>query len=92
MALEDAYVLAKCLRAHDTVAEGFRRYESLRFPHARSAVLRSRWLGQVGQWEGRIAVSLRNTITRLLPAQLFECHSTRAERLAAMMGGVPESA
>jgi 2-polyprenyl-6-methoxyphenol hydroxylase-like FAD-dependent oxidoreductase len=92
MALEDAFVLARCLRSRSTIAEGFRSYESLRFPHARSAVLRSRWLGQVGQWEGRIAVPLRNAITRLLPAQLFECHSTFTERIAALMGGMMESA
>jgi len=88
MALEDAFVLAKCLGSRNTVAEGFRLYESLRFPHTRSAVLRSRWLGQVGQWEGRIAVSVRNAITRLLPAQLFECHSTVTERTAALTGGL----
>jgi 2-polyprenyl-6-methoxyphenol hydroxylase-like FAD-dependent oxidoreductase len=92
MALEDAFVLARCLRSHSTIAEGFRSYESLRFPHARSAVLRSRWLGQVGQWEGRTSVSLRNAITRLLPAQLFECHSTFTERIAALTGGMLESA
>lgn len=92
MALEDAFVLATCLSARATVAEGFRRYESLRFPHARSAVLRSRWLGHVGQWEGRMAVSLRNVITRLLPAQLFECHSTFTERMSALTGGMLESA
>ncbi|SRR6266700_1751652 len=92
MALEDAFVLARCLRNRATIAEGFRSYESLRFPHARSAVLRSRWLGHVGQWEGRIAVPLRNAITRLLPAQLFECHSTSTERVAALTGGMIESA
>jgi 2-polyprenyl-6-methoxyphenol hydroxylase-like FAD-dependent oxidoreductase len=92
MALEDAFVLATCLSSHNTVAEGFRRYEALRFPHARSAVLRSRWLGQVGQWESRMAVSLRNAITRLLPAQLFECHSTFIERMAALTGGMLEGA
>jgi len=88
MALEDAFVLAKCLGNRNTVAEGFRLYESLRLPHTRSAILRSRWLGQVGQWEGRIAISLRNAITRLLPAQLFECHSTANERMATLTGGM----
>ncbi len=76
MALEDAFVLAQCLRFYPTVFAAFRRYESLRFPHARSAVLRSRWLGHVGQWENRIAVLARNLITRRLPAVLFECHAT----------------
>lgn len=77
MALEDALVLAECLSEHSSVSLAFRRYEWLRFFHVSSAVLRSRWLGEVGQWESRIAVSLRNLITRRLPARLFECHPTR---------------
>lgn len=86
MALEDAFVLAKCLRAHSSVGDGFRRYERLRFPAVRSAVLRSRWLGHVGQWEARAAVAFRDTITHLLPARLFECRSTAAERMGSLIG------
>lgn len=84
MALEDAFVLAQCLRVYSSVAEAFRHYESLRFSHVRSAVLRSRWLGEVGQWENRIAVSVRNLITRWLPARLFECHATFAGHLETL--------
>jgi 2-polyprenyl-6-methoxyphenol hydroxylase-like FAD-dependent oxidoreductase len=76
MALEDALALANCLSQHSSVSSAFRRYESLRFLHVSSAVLRSRWLGAVGQWESRIAVVLRNLITQRLPPWLFECHST----------------
>ncbi len=86
VALEDALVLARCLSCQSDVSSGFRRYESLRFPHVRSAVLRSRWLGHVGQWESPIAVFLRNLVTRRLPARLFECHSTFAEHMAALTG------
>ena len=84
MALEDAFVLAYCLRKSTGISAAFRRYEALRFPHVRSAVLRSRWLGQVGQWENRIAVSARNLITRCLPAKLFECHATCAGHLGML--------
>ncbi|HEY6271756.1 MAG TPA: FAD-dependent monooxygenase [Terriglobales bacterium] len=86
IALEDAFVLAKSLSCNSSVSSGFRCYESLRFPHVRSAVLRSRWLGAIGQWEGRIAVSLRNLVTRRLPAHLFECHSTVADHMAMLTG------
>jgi 2-polyprenyl-6-methoxyphenol hydroxylase-like FAD-dependent oxidoreductase len=86
LALEDAFVLAKCLSAHSTIGDGFRRYERLRFPPVRSAVLRSRWLGHVGQWETRAAVALRDAVTQLLPARFFECHSTLEKRMAALIG------
>jgi 2-polyprenyl-6-methoxyphenol hydroxylase-like FAD-dependent oxidoreductase len=85
-ALEDALVLAKCLSGHSSVSSGFRRYESLRFPLIRSAVLRSRWLGVLGQWESRVAVELRNLLTRRLPAHMFECHSSITEHLAMLTG------
>jgi 2-polyprenyl-6-methoxyphenol hydroxylase-like FAD-dependent oxidoreductase len=86
MALEDALVLARSLSCNASVSTGFRCYESLRFSPVRSAVLRSRWLGAIGQWESRIAVSLRNLITRGLPAHLFECHSTVAGHMALLTG------
>lgn len=86
MALEDALVLAKCVSSDSRVAAGFRRYESQRFSHVRSAVLRSRWLGCIGQWESKIAVSARNFFIRCLPAQLFECHVKFDEHPAALLG------
>ena len=68
------------------MTEGFRRYESLRFAHCRNAILRSRWLGKIGQWEGRAAVAVRTAVTRLLPARMFECHSSLEQRLALLCG------
>jgi 2-polyprenyl-6-methoxyphenol hydroxylase-like FAD-dependent oxidoreductase len=91
IALEDALVLARCVSSHSSFSAAVRRYESLRFPHARSAVLRSRWLGDVGQWENSIAVWMRNFVTRRLPAQLFECHATFAEHMAALTGQMTAS-
>ena len=84
LALEDSFVLAGCLRQYSNITEAFRRYESLRFSHLLSAVLRSRWLGYVGQWESRAAVALRNAITRILPASNFECHIPFAEYMARL--------
>jgi 2-polyprenyl-6-methoxyphenol hydroxylase-like FAD-dependent oxidoreductase len=86
MAIEDAFVLAQCLRDCGGVGEAFRRYESLRFRHVRNTILRSRWIGRVGQWEARAAVAVRDAVTRLLPPRMFECHSSLEERLAALCG------
>jgi 2-polyprenyl-6-methoxyphenol hydroxylase-like FAD-dependent oxidoreductase len=97
MAMEDALVLANCLgREKDgrekDVAAGFRAYEARRFPRVRNAVWRSRWLGAVGQWESRAVVTVRNTVTKILPARLFECHSSFAELMALLGGPVREAA
>jgi 2-polyprenyl-6-methoxyphenol hydroxylase-like FAD-dependent oxidoreductase len=86
MALEDAFVLAQCLVKSASVSKGFRRYESLRFSPVRNAVLRSRWIGHVGQWENPLVTSVRNAVTSLLPPRMFECHTTLEQRLAALVG------
>jgi len=88
MALEDAFVLANSLRAHASVEKAFRIYESLRFSRTRSAILRSRYLGWIGQWENCLAVSLRNLVTGFLPGRLFECHATSREFIASITGSL----
>ena len=93
MAMEDALVLSNCLRGQQSVIAGFRAYEARRFPRVRNAVWRSRWLGEVGQWESRAVVTMRNAVTKILPGRLFECHSSFAELMAILGGPVlPEAA
>jgi 2-polyprenyl-6-methoxyphenol hydroxylase-like FAD-dependent oxidoreductase len=91
MALEDALVLANCLQRHDDVTTAFRRYEATRFSRVRNAIWRSRWLGEVGQWENRSLVHLRNAVTRVLPGRIFECHSTLAQLMTVLAGQLQES-
>jgi 2-polyprenyl-6-methoxyphenol hydroxylase-like FAD-dependent oxidoreductase len=86
MAMEDALVLANCLKQRTDVSDGFRLYESMRFHRIRSAIWRSRWLGTVGQLENRLIVSLRNAITKALPGRLFECHSS-FDQFMTILGG-----
>ncbi len=91
MALEDALALANCLRQKTSVSEGFRLYEAKRFARVRNAILRSRWLGEIGQWENRALVKVRTAVTRILPGRLFECHSTSAQLMALLGGHLQES-
>ncbi|HLK53320.1 MAG TPA: hypothetical protein VKU42_07680, partial [Candidatus Angelobacter sp.] len=63
-----------------------------RFPRVRNAIWRSRWLGDVGQWENRAVVSVRNAVTKLLPGRIFECHSTFAELMTILASEHRESA
>jgi 2-polyprenyl-6-methoxyphenol hydroxylase-like FAD-dependent oxidoreductase len=72
MALEDALVLAKCISGAPSIASAFERYESLRRPRTTHLQRRSRMMGQIGQWDNRLLVAGRKTITSLLPAMLFE--------------------
>jgi 2-polyprenyl-6-methoxyphenol hydroxylase-like FAD-dependent oxidoreductase len=76
MALEDAVVLAKCVRQEATLEGAFRRYESLRGARTKHIQQRSRLMGSLGQWENRPLVAGREVITSLLPAALFE-HNLR---------------
>jgi 2-polyprenyl-6-methoxyphenol hydroxylase-like FAD-dependent oxidoreductase len=92
MAMEDALTLANCLRQEKDVAAGFRAYEARRFPRVRNAIWRSRWLGEVGQWESRAVVTVRNAVTRVLPGRMFECHSSFAELMALLGGSIQEAA
>ena len=72
MALEDAVVVAKCVREASTVEAAFRRYESLRQTRTKHIQNRSRLMGSLGQWENRPLVAGREVVTSLLPAALFE--------------------
>ncbi|HSK45949.1 MAG TPA: FAD-dependent monooxygenase [Candidatus Binatia bacterium] len=84
MAMEDALVLANCLRRHHDVITAFRRYEETRYPRVRNTIWRSRWLGEIGQWENRAVVSVRNAVTKILPGRIFECHYTFAQLMVLL--------
>jgi 2-polyprenyl-6-methoxyphenol hydroxylase-like FAD-dependent oxidoreductase len=74
-ALEDAVVLARCLRSVPDPVAALRAYERERAPRAHLFVTRSRQAGEVGQWSHPAAtrlrgVLMRHVIGRLQPAQL----------------------
>jgi 2-polyprenyl-6-methoxyphenol hydroxylase-like FAD-dependent oxidoreductase len=63
-ALEDAVVLARSLADAGDVEPALRRYEAVRAPRANAFVVRSRRVGQIGQWEHPVAVRLRTWLAR----------------------------
>jgi 2-polyprenyl-6-methoxyphenol hydroxylase-like FAD-dependent oxidoreductase len=68
-ALEDAVALADALRAHADIPAALRTYEARRAGRANAIVRQSRQVGQVGQWENRLACGVRDWLARrLLPA------------------------
>ncbi|HEX8139287.1 MAG TPA: FAD-dependent monooxygenase [Pyrinomonadaceae bacterium] len=68
MAIEDALVLAQCLRRDEEMGKRLRRYESLRFKRTEYITRESRRAGWIGQIENALAVKLRSVWLRALPA------------------------
>jgi 2-polyprenyl-6-methoxyphenol hydroxylase-like FAD-dependent oxidoreductase len=63
-AVEDAWVLAACLRASRDPAAALRRYDAVRGPRTRRLVQQARLAGWVGQWAQPWACAVRNTLYR----------------------------
>lgn len=81
-AIEDAIVLARCLKDHraDPI-RALRTYEQRRFPRTAS-VVRNAWrFGRIIHAQGGLVEALRNRIWRLTPSRLQE------RRLAALLRG-----
>lgn len=70
MAIEGAYILAKCIDRYGLSAAAFSRYERLHFPRAKTIVDASLKLGAIGQSENRLMNGLRNTLFALMPPAL----------------------
>ncbi|MBS1795943.1 MAG: FAD-dependent monooxygenase [Acidobacteria bacterium] len=77
MAVEDAMVLAKSLRAEKSVEEALRIYEKRRTVRTRHIQQRSRLMGSIAQWENPFIVKSRELVTNLLPAKIFEFNLRR---------------
>lgn len=65
-ALEDAYVVARCLSEEPDAVKAFQSYESQRFDRTKSIVEQSLRSGQMGKLKSPLAVKLRNVIMQLM--------------------------
>ena len=72
MALEDAFVLAKCVQQEPNLVRALRHYELLRRARTGHMQQRSLLMGRIGQWQNPFVVTGRRVVTRLLPAKIFE--------------------
>ncbi len=66
-AVEDAVVLARCLREGRATADSLRRYERLRSGRVAMVVRRSRRVGMVGQVENPVLCRLRDRALSMIP-------------------------
>ncbi len=80
-ALEDAYVVAKCLSEYLDPVVAFQHYESLRFPRTKAIVEQSLQSGKMGELKNPFAVGLRNTFMKVMsPAIISSFKSLHAYR------------
>jgi 2-polyprenyl-6-methoxyphenol hydroxylase-like FAD-dependent oxidoreductase len=71
MAIEDSFVLAKCLQKYQTPAKALRTYENLRYRRTAAVARYSRNYGAVGQWEDSWVTGARDRLMSLLPESLI---------------------
>jgi 2-polyprenyl-6-methoxyphenol hydroxylase-like FAD-dependent oxidoreductase len=69
-AIVDATTLATCLAAARDSRAALREYQQRRWRNAAITTLMARTMGTMGQWEGRIPCTARNTLTRAIPLPL----------------------
>jgi 2-polyprenyl-6-methoxyphenol hydroxylase-like FAD-dependent oxidoreductase len=69
-AIVDATTLATCLAASRDSRAALREYQQRRWRNAALTTLMARTMGAMGQWEGRIPCTARNTLTRAIPLSL----------------------
>ena len=62
--IEDAYVLAEEVARSSDWADGLRHYEARRKPRTTQMVKMSRRVGEMNQWENRLATGLRDQLMR----------------------------
>jgi 2-polyprenyl-6-methoxyphenol hydroxylase-like FAD-dependent oxidoreductase len=69
-AIVDATTLATCLGAARDSRAALREYQQRRWRNAAITTLLARTMGTMGQWDGRMTCTVRNTLTRAIPLSL----------------------
>jgi len=67
LAIEDAVVLAACLKTHPSLPRALRRYEISRYPRCLELLFMSREAGRFAQIQNRALVHLRRYFLKLAP-------------------------
>lgn len=71
MAIEGAFLLAKCMGHFESSHEAFARYQDLHYHRSSSVVKQSLQNGKMGQLENGAAIKARNTMIKALPEKLL---------------------
>jgi 2-polyprenyl-6-methoxyphenol hydroxylase-like FAD-dependent oxidoreductase len=70
LAMEDAFVLARCFRKYGAIEEALRKYEQSRYKRTAAVSRYSRYYGRLGQLENVLARGLRRTTLSLVPESI----------------------
>lgn len=68
-AIEDAYVLAQCLK-QTSGQDTYLHFQALRRPKALQVVKTSWTLGNIAHWENPLAIQLRNVLFKIMPQKI----------------------
>ena len=77
LAIEDAVVLARCLRTDGSMSERLARFVAARFPRTRAITKESWKIGRIGQWQGRVSCGLRDSVARWMLPLIGESSMTK---------------
>ncbi|WP_462413644.1 FAD-dependent monooxygenase [Neobacillus sp. Marseille-QA0830] len=66
-AMEDAFVLARCLETSETIDTAFKAYERMRLDRTNKVIKMSKLVGQVAQIESKSLIPIRNAFLKLIP-------------------------
>lgn len=79
-AIEDAYILAKCLDKYK-IPQAFTEYQKLRLPKAHQVVKMSWLIGKMAHFTNPILISLRNQMLKLTPPSVNKKQNERIFQL-----------
>ncbi|MCU0566788.1 MAG: FAD-dependent monooxygenase [Oculatellaceae cyanobacterium Prado106] len=71
-ALEDAYVVAQCLKEHPDPIAAFQHYEALRFPRTKAIVEQSLRSSKMGELRNPWAIGVRNALMKTMGSAISQ--------------------
>lgn len=70
MAIEGAYLLAKCINKYGLSTKAYEIYEKHQFPRSQEIISESLKLGKIGQITNPILITLRNFFFKIIPSSI----------------------
>ena len=72
LAIEDAFMLARCFEKYGPTEQAFRKYEGCRYSRTAAITKYSRYYGRVGQWQNPVSAGFKKSVLALAPAAVLQ--------------------
>src|SRR5689334_17706991 len=72
LAIEDAFVLARCFEKYGPTEQAFRKYEGCRYSRTAAITKYSRYYGRVGQWQNPVSAGFKKSVLALAPSAVLQ--------------------